>query len=240
MSNVKKKIEVVMLPTEKSKIAINKILNCISHYNRLIEISTDYKPQHLYFVSSEPIKEGDWVADFRLDGRILVSKWTEDDNIDGFFFDPKVIIATTDESLTNEIIPTGFKSGVGAISHKYNKSLPSPSPQFIDKYIEEYNKGNVIKEVMVEYYMVAPQTNGTRTDGKIFDEIYLGSAHNTLPVLKVDKNNHITITRCKDSWNREEVKKLLEDCAINFGVKNIPKNNGTVLIKINEFINQNL
>ena len=43
------------------------------------------------------------------------------------------IIATTDISLVKE----------------YN--LPQPSQQFIQKYIEEYNKGNIITDVLVEY-----------------------------------------------------------------------------------------
>lgn len=48
---------------------------------------------YLLIVNDSEIKEGDWVADFRLDGRILVSKWNEEDYEDGFFFDAKKIIA---------------------------------------------------------------------------------------------------------------------------------------------------
>jgi hypothetical protein len=48
---------------------------------------------YLLIAEDSEIKEGDWVADFRLDGRILVSKWNEEDYEDGFFFDTKKIIA---------------------------------------------------------------------------------------------------------------------------------------------------
>jgi hypothetical protein len=48
---------------------------------------------YLLIVDESDIKENDWVADFRLDGRILVSKWNEEDYQDGFFFDAKKIIS---------------------------------------------------------------------------------------------------------------------------------------------------
>ena len=32
--------------------------------------------------------------------------------------------------------------------------LPQPSEQFIQKYIEEYNKGNIIEDVLVEYGII--------------------------------------------------------------------------------------
>jgi hypothetical protein len=48
---------------------------------------------YLLIVDDSEIKEGDWVADFRLDGRILVSKWNEEDYEDGFFFDAKKVIS---------------------------------------------------------------------------------------------------------------------------------------------------
>lgn len=47
---------------------------------------------YLIIVDESEIKEEDWVADFRLDGRIIVSKWNEEDYEDGFFFDTKKII----------------------------------------------------------------------------------------------------------------------------------------------------
>ena len=71
----------------------------------------------------------------------------------------KKIIATTDVSL----------------------GLPQPSQQFIQKYIEGYNKGNVITDVLVEYH----------TDFQSETKLYmLGMGDNP---------------KVKDSYTREEV-----------------------------------
>ena len=88
----------------------------------------------------------------------------------------KKIIATTDVSL----------------------GLPQPSQQFIQKYIEEYNKGNVITDVLVEYN-------------------YFLDDNGVLPYwnLKVNpKDNTITIKKVKDSWNREEILNDIEQAII--------------------------
>ena len=74
--------------------------------------------------------------------------------------------------------------------------MPQPSEQFILKFIEEYNKGNVITDVLVEY-----ENNRTNNpqypykSNREFDDNWQ---------LKVDKNNTITIKKLKDNWNREE------------------------------------
>ena len=72
--------------------------------------------------------------------------------------------------------------------------LPQPSQQFIEKYIEEYNKGNVITEVLVEY-------------------VYLLDDRTVLPYwnLKVNtKDNTITIKKLKEIYTKEEVCQILE------------------------------
>ena len=84
-------------------------------------------PQHLYIISDDEIKEGDWYCSpmgiiSRYNGiEKLPSNWRK-------------IIATTEES----------------------SGLPQPSKQFIEKYIEEYNKGNIITDVLVEYNICSP------------------------------------------------------------------------------------
>lgn len=76
-------------------------------------------------------------------------------------------------------------------------TIPSPSESFIEKYVEEYNKGNVISKVMVEY---AVESYGLSNGEPTVDER-----------LKINpKDNTITIKKIKDSWNREEVEILLE------------------------------
>jgi hypothetical protein len=101
------------------------------------------------------------------------SEWLNSSDVNDCF----KIITTTDKSL----------------------GLPEPSPQFIQKYISEWNKGNIITEVMVEFE--------TKTLVKPYD-VY----NETVTFLKVDSNNCITITKVKDSYSKEEVKQLLIDC----------------------------
>ena len=73
-------------------------------------------------------------------------------------------------------------------------NLPQPSQQFIQKYIEEYNKGNVITDVLVEYN-------------------YFLDDNSVLPYwnLKVNpKDNTITIKKLKEVYTKDEVCQILE------------------------------
>jgi hypothetical protein len=101
----------------------------------------------------------------------------------------KKIIATTDTSLK-------IFAGKGDTCDLYY-NLPQPSQQFIEKYIEFYNKGKVITDVLVEYQQIAQYNTGE-----------------PILILKLDKNNTITIKKSKDSWNREEVIKLINQYTI--------------------------
>ena len=88
------------------------------------------------------------------------------------------VIATTDKTL----------------SQTSRTEIPQPSQQFIQKYIEEYNKGNVITDVLVEYD-------------------YLLDDRAVLPYwnLKVNtKDNTITIKKLKETYNKEELCQILE------------------------------
>lgn len=112
--------------------------------------------QHLYILSNEEIKVNDWIYDTInkivyqvgsiMNNNIICPKcqFTCHKN------NAKKIIATTDSFLKQLIIPTGFKSGIGALSHSKEIELPQPSKEFIKAYIESYNKGEVIEDVLVE------------------------------------------------------------------------------------------
>ena len=72
--------------------------------------------------------------------------------------------------------------------------LPQPSQSFIEKYVEEYNKGNVITDVLVEY-----------ENSKTFMEYEIGD-YLKFPDLKVNpKDNTITIKKIKDNYTREDL-----------------------------------
>lgn len=140
--------------------------------NGIIKIKN--KNGNLLIISDEEITHNDWV----LLPNNEIHKMSPTDMIHYLASQSKAtkkIIATTDTSL----------------------GLPQPSQQFIEKYIEEYNKDNIITEVEVEYEGIygQPIINGSKT--------YKGFK------LKVNLDNTINIKSVKDSWSRKEVIELL-------------------------------
>lgn len=207
------KAKVLLLPT-KSYSDIQLQMSDKLHFENGISIALK-SYQHFYFVSDEELKTGDdfltnqngaWELQkcqkVFADGTIMsyqeeIAMFQEDTY---FTFNPencKKIIATT-----NTLLNSGMKHGklynVQAINTKYQHiSLPQPSKQFIEKYIEEYNKGNVITDIFVEY-----------KQGEWFTEIDDDGGNSTFDyVLKVSPDNTVTIAtkKQKDSWSRDEV-----------------------------------
>jgi len=83
-------------------------------------------------------------------------------------------------------------------------NLPQPSQSFIEKYVDEYNKGNVITEVMVEY------EEGKYNLDELRERHLKGLPHSyDYCNLKISKDNTITIRKVKDSWSRDEVVKII-------------------------------
>jgi hypothetical protein len=151
---MKKQVDVVMLPTEKANVGmIAKCIKddftnsfdrigklCLITNNEFYKPNIYWQPQHLYFLSDDEIKEGDYW--FNLDDNTInndISLYKLANNAPSC----KKIIATTDESLTTE---KQYKSGWGA---KIN--LPRPSNEFLKKFCE---LGGVDK-VLVEYEKVS-------------------------------------------------------------------------------------
>lgn len=151
-------------------------------------------PQHLYILSDDKIKEntntfkeglnGDWFYNTKYK--------TIANNGDITPFDFK-IIATTDSSL--KITPYEWRA---EDKDKIRTRLPEPSQSFIQKYVEEYNRGNVINDVLVEYEEV------------VVPDMIVEGAEKFIDTLKVNpKDNTITITKLKDSWSREEICQII-------------------------------
>jgi hypothetical protein len=214
--------KVVMLPTnQKAQIGTNiislyqqeAIIGGIDHNNKLgygqkiCESTIKMQDQHLYIVSDEEIKEDDYV----LLPNTITQRMSNSDMIDYLSSDSlatKKIIATTDTSLFIN----------GTLSYPYEEStaickLPQPSQSFIDKYIESYNKGNVITDVMVEYDLMYLNKRLGGTWQPFPDEFI--EVHEKKYVLKINPDNTINIQMKKDSWTREELtdrcKKILWD-----------------------------
>ena len=194
-----KKTKVVMLSTnKKAKFndlvihPIDGLLVQFKHQN-CTEVA-----QNLYFLSDEEIKEGDWILNNLLEDKrpIQVTKELLED---GLLKDDKKIIATTDKSLFTETKSIGYTEDRARVF--YGKEyLPQPSQSFIEKFVEEYNEGNVITEVMVEYETITKRY-GSCSIGE-------GVTMN-VEQLKVSKDNTITIRKVKDSWNRDEVEEKI-------------------------------
>lgn len=186
-----KKCKVVMLATKTSNLYLFGSKEQLMYRPKAaIHISILDEPQHLYILSDEEIKKGDRVYDTIEDieeGSRIIEKATNDAHLDpkaGY----KNIIATTDKSLKIESeLTTYYRNGIGGA-----KNLPQIPQDFISLYIEQYNKGNKIKEVMVEYH-----NNLSDPERLIdFDVPYV-------------PDNTISIKPIKDSWNEKDVMKLM-------------------------------
>ena len=157
-------------------------------------VKTKNKNGHLYALSNDEIKLFDWVYNNKENIVEQINSKTQlifvlEENKENQTF--KKIIATTNKTL----------------SQTNRTEIPQPSEQFIQKYIEEYNRGNIITDVLVEYELIS-------------NEEYFGNTINpdeNVPYFDEDlkinpKDNTITIKKAKDSYTREEVVKLLIDC----------------------------
>lgn len=167
-----KKAIVVMLPTNKSKIFLHAggdlCINTVGDRTKAEFTS----PQHLYILSDDKIEEGNWF--YHPLGEILQCTkregnfiWYEKLTVPGVSkigqpfsihinLHPKKIIATTDSSLKLKEHCTCSESeaiycGYPKIEGLCQQLLPQLSQSFIEKYVEEYNNGNCIEEILVEY-----------------------------------------------------------------------------------------
>ena len=217
-----KNAKVVMLPTnEPSKLGD---LATYKGYSLAKVIKEGINPKdstlqfwNLYIISDDEIKENNTHFYNPHSGQLHISG-NHTDYITINKNGCKKIIATTDTSLLIDtyinqgdtvkgdlIIKRGSDYTTGL---KGRINLPQPSQQFIEKYIEEYNKGNVITDVLVEYELISNEeyfgnTVNPDNDVPYFDE-----------KLKINpKDNTITIKKIKDSYSREEVIELLKDIA---------------------------
>lgn len=193
-----KRTKVVMLSTnEKAQdiLFFNRIT--LKQDGKLIygnPVGRTEKAQHLYFLSDEDIKEDDYVL--VLESGFIIKN--TDTSLDGASEKWKKIIATTDKSLD-----TWRESYVGIPPKKSNvkfpnEQLPKPSMSFINKFIEEYNKGNLITEVLIEYEELADDDMMNHQLDPEIEENWLK--------LKVNpKDNTITIKPTKQTWTKEEL-----------------------------------
>lgn len=159
-----------MLPTKQATIGLyktNKTLSLASNKNIDTFVERDYvQPQHLYFTDDNEIKEGDWVANTKYpiddtDKPLGQADFTAS-ALNGTHW--KKVIATTNPELWNKNITcpncNGTKTTLsGNHCNRCNYSreidvitnIAKIDNDFIQAYIKNYNEGNVITEVMLEY-----------------------------------------------------------------------------------------
>lgn len=198
-----KRAQVIMLPTGIAKSDYNQLWLCDLNnlYNATavkgVKSHKDTKFQELYILSNDKIKEGDWTIFNNKKKRTQYPlQYSNDIGLPKFLF--KKIIATTDKSIR-------FATGEQWPEWEY---LPEPSQQFITKYIESYNKGKIITDVLVE--LLSEESYGC-------DLAYYGLSE---PGIKINsKDNTITIKKLKDNCNREEhiinIKKFAKEFVAN-------------------------
>lgn len=210
-----KRAKVVMLPTkEKAGLVINPSTNKIEHVDFVKDVKyyTDasFNCYQLFITSDEEIKEGDW---YYWSVTNTIQKAIKDslDRLPKIEDGSKKIIATTDSSLKvsrENSHPNSVWKLDGAL-------LPQPSQSFIEKYVEEYNKGNIITDVLVEYevdkYDIRNQYQDSPS-GKYWEDEPIPKSPNNLYtnakyfIPKINpKDNTITIKKVKDSWSRDEL-----------------------------------
>ena len=172
-----------MLPTNQ-KSRLFKGGGSLNYLSHAVDDGEGWRsPQHLYIISDDEIKENGTHFYNPHSGQLHISgnhtdyKAVNSNNC-------KKIIATTDTLLKIEI--NGNRGNL-LPDVSFDINLPQPSKQFIQKYVDEYNKGREIKDVLVEY-----------------------DVHkNSFIPLWIPKDNTITIKKVKDSYTREEVENLI-------------------------------
>jgi len=233
-----KRAKVVMLPTnEKAEKCLMLRHNRLSYQPNYLTQEwlkyNDATSHHIYITSNDEIKEGDWCIMLDDFGNVF-SKPQHYNNPKTQYLNKglKKIIATT------AIICTGYNKETSKTFNDY-QYLPQPSQSFIEKYVEEYNKDNIITDVMVEYeeifipiqqdklidgitkvYWLPQGVCSEYTyhkNGEVGYMIEKGRENEySIKELKLKinpKDNTITIKKVKDSWSRKEHIKQLEEVA---------------------------
>lgn len=175
--NLKKKCKVVLLPTtdELSCISSEQMKGKIFYKTSMFT----QKHYYLHIISDDEIKEKDWIF-YKPRNMIQMASKTLAHNIK--------LLKELDEEINNFKVISSTDSFL---------NLPQPSPQFIQKYCDEYNKSNQIVDVMVEYTKKynQPVTKNYEKTGDLF----------ITEEPKIDGNNCITITKIKENYTLKEI-----------------------------------
>ena len=182
--------KVVMLPTEdKSFLYLDREGSKLGSYNKPEASVDEFISQGICVITDDEIKEGDHFISSRT--RYLLRKGAVLPT--NLKVGHRKIVASTDTLLD-------YKAGIDV-----GLFLPNLSKYFIKQFIERYNAGDKIEDVLIEY----------EDKGKVMYEEYGGMVDSTwIPnmQLKINNDNSINIKEVKNTYSREEVIELLSNC----------------------------
>jgi hypothetical protein len=161
-NTILKEANVVMLATGgKSRLSINTAGPL--HYSDVeLNSSANFTSQHLYFTTDEEIKQDDWC----INGNNRVVKY--DQSVRDKEVCKKIVATTNPElhtkSTKSKINDTEYETFVG------ERDIPKIPDTFITKFVEEWNKGNKIEKVRLEYGKYCSTGNPCNGQGRNCDE----------------------------------------------------------------------
>ncbi len=232
---MKKKCKIIILPTEDK--------NAVVYMNNYHELTDSYKgtytPQHLYLISDDEIKEGDWVIANGKLGKYSI----DEENRTHDVASEEGIYPFKDCQYIKKVIASTDNLRV------YDDECEMPAsyriPKFSEDFIKAYVKANgKIDEVMVEY---TEEKDCWRSRDK-FDTIEVYSKEDadkyicimdyypSIPKLRDD--NTVIISEAKTMYSRDEVENLVKK-ALFYGVKHqvtVP----FTIYDVNKWIKENL
>jgi len=156
-----KELDLRMIPTfGKSRISIDSFGKM---FGQSIDSNIQFNDcvnQHLYVTSDEKINEGDYAVG--LDKLVYQLKK------DQFYFKSDKKIISSDEKL---VLGWNYKNDIPH-GDSYNEFIPQIPETFVETFIEENQKGNLVTKVLVEY---AEGFNGERENTEFFEKLTLNS-----------------------------------------------------------------
>ncbi len=178
-----KKHKIVLIETDKHAADFPKLLSLRTNSRgKLLQSNgalSDALIRHLYILSDDEIKEDDWAYSAIYKS---ITKVTKED-VEGNFLNTKnarkiinKIIATTNTELYQN------KNGNSLRELNILNDIYQIPQDFIEMYIKEWNKGNIIKEVLLQYDL--PPCGGNRYGHDETDE---------MPIPKISPNNTVII-----------------------------------------------
>ncbi len=196
---MKKEHQIIMLPSEKQQ---ENVL-CVAHKQLffsegLVSPGGDIMPRHLYILSDEEIKKGDWFINLGSGGHpgvaIYQANSENSKSINEFKFpEIKKIIATTDTELHyNKVVEEDM--------HMYKESLPHIPQHIIEAYVKK-----PFDKVLVEYTEIEMCFN---YNGSHYGKDCSCKGGDFRKVPKTDSNNCIIIHPVEEKmYSREDMHK---------------------------------